>query len=210
MAERDPADDGGPRRPGRPRSAAAERAIIQAALALLAEHGVSGLSVEGVAARAGVAKTTIYRRWTDKNELVVDALAQVRGPVVQPPPGRSVREDLVFVLTALRREQTDPFWGQLIQKLIGGGREHPELTDQYLQRVVGPRRERFLEVLRRGVAEGTIRPDADLALAAEVLIAPVLLSGWMPRGPRIRPDQIPALVDLVLAGIGVPAGTRGR
>ena len=82
---------------GRPRSSEAERAILDATVALYAERGMAGLSVEAVAARAGVAKTTIYRRWPSKEELVLAAVTAARGPAPEPP-GASVRDDLLFLL----------------------------------------------------------------------------------------------------------------
>src|SRR5262249_60418902 len=77
---------GCPRRgPGRPRSEEAERAILHAALDLLARHGVSGLSIEAVAAHACVAKTTVYRRWAPQTRLGGAALAPLKGPGPRPP-----------------------------------------------------------------------------------------------------------------------------
>src|SRR6266542_1733281 len=86
------------RRPGRPRSEQAEQAIIEATLDLFAEQGFEGVCVEAVAARAGVGKATIYRRWPNKEELIIDAVASMKGPV-PPIGGKSVRDDLVTLLS---------------------------------------------------------------------------------------------------------------
>src|SRR5580658_2329777 len=88
------------RRPGRPRSERAERAILDAALELFAESGVAGVCMEAVAARAGVGKATIYRRWPGKEDLLLDALAALRMPL-PTPQGRSVRADLITLVDAL-------------------------------------------------------------------------------------------------------------
>src|SRR5438552_17303325 len=89
------------RAPGRPRSERAEKAIIDATLDLLVEEaGVAGLSIEAIAGRAGVGKTTIYRRWPNKEALIIDALASLKRPL-PPVPGRSVREDLVVMARAV-------------------------------------------------------------------------------------------------------------
>ena len=190
------------RRPGRPRSRRADDAIAAATVELLQRHGVSGLSIEAVARRAGVAKTTIYRRWPTKKELALDVLARVAGPILQPPAGGSVRDDLIFVLAAAWSKQRDPSRGSLLtRRLIGEADAYPDLAEDYLARVIGPRRQRLVAILRRGVDEGVIRPDADLNLAAEALVAPILISAWIPFGPRIKPPQIPDLVDLILAGL---------
>src|SRR5437879_4279834 len=83
------------RPPGRPRSERAEKAIIEATLDLLVEEaGVAGMTIEAVASRAGVGKTTIYRRWANKEALIIDALATLKGPV-PPLAGVSVRDDLI-------------------------------------------------------------------------------------------------------------------
>jgi Bacterial regulatory proteins, tetR family len=83
-------------RPGRPRSEQAERAIIEATLDLLAEVGIAALSVEQVAARAGVGKATIYRRWPNKEALIIDAAASLKSPLPDVP-GRSISEDLKII-----------------------------------------------------------------------------------------------------------------
>src|SRR5436309_7424818 len=85
--------------PGRPRSARADEAIIDAVLDLLAEgHSAETMSIEAVAARAGVGKATIYRRWPNKDALLVDAVASMKGPV-PAVLGESVRDDLVTLLS---------------------------------------------------------------------------------------------------------------
>ena len=96
-----------PRRPGRPRSPQADQAIIAAALAVFAEHGPDAMGIEQVAARAGVGKATIYRRWPGKEELLLDMIGALRAPLPQPQ-GRSVRADLSALVEALAREAADP------------------------------------------------------------------------------------------------------
>src|ERR1019366_8162530 len=88
------------RRPGRPRSEQADKAIIDAALSLFAETGPEGLCIEKVAARAGVGKATIYRRWHGKEDLMLDALTALKTPLPEPK-GKSVRSDLIALLDAL-------------------------------------------------------------------------------------------------------------
>ncbi|WP_181788689.1 TetR/AcrR family transcriptional regulator [Streptomyces phytophilus] len=94
------------RRPGRPRSATADRAILDAARAAIAESGWAGVTLGGVAARAGVAKTTLYRRWPGKNELVLDALADLFDSLRLPDHGSLARdvEDVVLQFAGLLRE----------------------------------------------------------------------------------------------------------
>src|ERR1043166_4984722 len=110
----------GQRRPGRPRSEQADRAIIEAALSLFAESGPEGLCIERVAARAGVGKATIYRRWPGKEDLLLDAIAALRPPLPQPA-GESVRDDLIAVLGAMREAVADPRRVREFALLLGEG-----------------------------------------------------------------------------------------
>src|ERR1700692_2821948 len=88
------------RRPGRPRSEQAEQAIIEPPLDLFAEQEFEGVCVEAVAARAGVGKATIYRRWPNKEELLLAALGSLKSPYPEPAGG-SARDDLVAMLTVM-------------------------------------------------------------------------------------------------------------
>src|SRR5450755_4120567 len=129
------AEDAAPhRRPGRPRSEQAERAIIDAALEVFAESGPEGLCIEKVAARAGVGKATIYRRWPGKEDLLLDALAALRVPLPQPK-GKSVRSDLVALLEALCRESADPRRARQFALLHGEGANYPRLIARYNETV---------------------------------------------------------------------------
>src|SRR5258708_11372027 len=112
------------RRPGRPRSEQADRAIIDAALTLFAESGPDGLCIEQVAARAGVGKATIYRRWPGKEDLLLDALAALKTPL-PPPRSRSVPEALVPLLDAMCRDTADPRRARPVALLQGQGAPDP-------------------------------------------------------------------------------------
>jgi AcrR family transcriptional regulator len=157
-----------PRRPGRPRSEQAERAIIDAALDLFAESGPDGLCMEQVAARAGVGKATIYRRWSGKEDLLLDALASLKTPLPEPK-GRSVREDLVAVLSAMCDEAGDPRRARQFSLLQGEGTKYPRLMARFVETVIEPRREVVRSVLRRGVATGELREDTDVEVAMFML-----------------------------------------
>src|ERR1700755_2004368 len=88
--------------PGRPRNAQADEAILEAVLELLsAGHSAAAISIEAVAAKAGVGKATIYRRWPNKEALLIDAVQAMKGPLPEPA-GRSVREDLLMLVKANR------------------------------------------------------------------------------------------------------------
>ncbi|MQA93155.1 MAG: TetR family transcriptional regulator [Streptosporangiales bacterium] len=192
------------RPPGRPRSERAAQAILDATLDLLGETGVAGLSIEAVAARAGVGKTTIYRRWSGKDDLIIDALASLKAPAPEPLE-ESVREDLVAQLNATRATAGDMRSRCAIGLVMGEGDRYPHLVERFHADVVEPRREVLRGVLRRGVASGELRADLDVDAAA------VLLSGAMmmtvrecPLGEQVPESAARRIVDLALDGLGGP------
>jgi AcrR family transcriptional regulator len=198
------AADGESRKRGRPRSESAERAMLAAAIELLAEHGYGGLTVEAVAAQAGVAKTTVYRRWPGKDELLFDALNTVKGPVVQPPGG-SVPDDLKWLMEHMRRAWLDPSHGQIMRRLSADAGNQPEHYRMFRERIAGPRQAVTRSVLQRGITEGRIRPDVDLDAVAELLAAPVIAAVMGHREAELTAEYVAYVVDVVLAGVAPPA-----
>jgi AcrR family transcriptional regulator len=150
------------RRPGRPRSEHCDHAIQAAVLDLLVEEGFARMSIEGVAARAGVGKATIYRRWPSKEELVVDAVVgHSREHVVSPDTG-SLRGDLLELLHAMvdkfRRD------GRLLLAFTAEQQHHPQLAEAFRRTFLDERRAATREIFERAVARGELPPDADLEL----------------------------------------------
>lgn len=184
---------------GRPRSEEVEHAIIQATTGLLAEVGYESLSMEAIAARAGVAKTTIYRRWDNKEDLVFAALAQLKRPL-PALGGTDVRADMLTLLDNVRRQWTDSVHGELMHRLSVGGLDHPELYRQFRERLIAPRRAVMLGVLSRGRDEGLIRADVDLPLVLDLMIAPILSAAFTHQ-PLPTPAELRLIVDIVLAGV---------
>jgi AcrR family transcriptional regulator len=148
---------------------------MTAALDLLADRGPDAMYIEQVAARAGVGKATIYRRWPGKEDMLVDALGQLRASLPQPQ-GRSVRADLVALLGAICREAADPRRARLHALMEGEGQRYPRLLARYAETVLRPRQEAVKSVLRRGIATGELREDTDLDAAAFLLSGAVLAS----------------------------------
>jgi AcrR family transcriptional regulator len=152
--------------PGRPRDEERGRAIEAAAIELLVEDGYSGMTIDGVAARAGVGKATIYRRWDTKEDLVVDAFLQrCRDHVVSPDTG-TLRGDLLQLYRALlakfRRD------GLATQAFVAEQHRHPELAATFRAAFLNERRAAMREVLERGVARGELPAQADLDLLGDV------------------------------------------
>lgn len=162
------------RRPGRPRSERAHQAILAATLELLAKVGYQGMSLEGVAARAGVGKTTIYRRWPSKEELAIEALASLDSPTEVRETG-DLRADLVATLRREMDPARQPTAVPLMMRLLGEVMENPELFHVYRERVVAPQMALLTEAIERAKARGELRNDVDPALLLELLGGPILL-----------------------------------
>ncbi len=189
------------RAPGRPRDARVDALVLETALAMLAEVGPTGLSVEEVAARAGVGKSTIYRRWPTKDDLVVASL----GALVMVPedvPEGSARDGIVYLVTQWWSTYNESPNGMVFQRVMAHAKSNPRLFESFYDAVIEPRRELFRVALRRGIERGEIRPDADiellvtLILGSSVYMNQVRSSGRDP-APGAGAD---ALVDAALAG----------
>ncbi|MFP8963657.1 TetR/AcrR family transcriptional regulator [Streptomyces nanhaiensis] len=185
---------------GRPRSAAADRAIIGAVLRLLERGiGVGALSMEGIAREAGVGKATVYRRWPGKDALLLDVMRALD----EPPPevrGRSVREDLVEILEGLRRKGLAKRDSALLRTMMSHFHSHPRLWQEYHDTVIRARRETLHAVLRRGVAEGEIRSDLDVELLGELFVGPMLSRALLHEWRELPEELSEQIVDGVLDG----------
>src|SRR5215475_6621441 len=185
--------------PGRPRSARADEAITDAVLDLLAGGTPpKALSIEAVAARAGVGKATIYRRWSNKESLIVDAVATMKGdlPAIA---GESLREDLIALLRPVGQPNSTRT-GQIMPCLLSEIRRSPELNSIW-QKLTEPRRELMRSVLRRGIANGELRPDLDVEITMAMLVGPLVARNVLMWNADLDvPDLVERLVDTVLAG----------
>jgi AcrR family transcriptional regulator len=187
------------RRPGRPRSEQADQAIIEATLDLFGEQGFEGVCVEAVAARAGVGKATIYRRWPNKEELLLAALGSMKSPFPEPT-GVSVRDDLVAMLTVMCHDRADPRKARRYALLLGEGQKYPRLMARYKETVVEPRHEAIRAVIRRGIGTGEVRPDADVEIALLALTGTVMAKEKAADG-SLDGEFAARIVDELLLGL---------
>ena len=177
-------------------------AILDATRELLAEGGVHGLTVEGVAARAGVAKTTIYRRWRSKEELALEVLIDMVERFVATPALDDTRAELVaFVGNAVRILGTT-LMGRVMQGLVSDLAADPELARAFRQRVVATRVAEVERLVERGIARGDLRLDSDRELLHELLFGPVYYR-LMLSGRPLEDGLAERIVDAVLPAFAV-------
>jgi AcrR family transcriptional regulator len=176
------------------------RVILDTTRELLSENGnVGTLTVEAVAARSGVAKTTIYRRWRDKWELALDAVMIDMLPGFTNPVdvGDTRKELFTFIDSVVKSLSTVPS-GPSMQGLVSEIATDPELSRVYREQVVEPRREQLRPVVERGIARGDLRPDTDVRLVHELLVGPIfyrLLFSGGPINRKLGTSLVDAIMD---------------
>jgi AcrR family transcriptional regulator len=189
----------GARQMGRPRDARADRAILETTLELIAERGIHAFRTEDVAARAGVGKGAIYRRYRSKDKLVTAAVAELVREEIGLPDTGSTRGDLLVLMREAVELYRSSMPAQLMPKVIGAMAEHPELARAVRDGFLAGRRAALSEVLRRGVERGDLRPDLDLELALDVLGGPLFYRLLVTGGP-LDEQLAEGVADLILRG----------
>jgi len=185
-----------------PRVERSKQVILDATRELLAEEGgVRSLTVEAVAARSGVAKTTIYRRWRDKWHLALDAVMIDMVPSFPDPVdvGDTRKELITFVHAVTKLLSSRPF-GPAMQALASEIATEPQLARAYRE-MVEARRAQLAPVVERGIARGDFRPDTDLRLVHELLVGPLFYRLFFSGGPIDRKLSL-RLADAVLDAFG--------
>lgn len=198
--------------PGRPRSERAHQSILQATIELLLEQGFAQMTVEAVAARAGVGKATIYRRWSSKAELVAEAIGCFSGKELHPVDTGSVRDDLVELGRQAFHTKEAGEVTTIMLRLLTERARHPDLQDAFMRRVVEPRRRVVAEVLERGIARGELRADLDVELLTDVLSGVISYRIMVSAGHHaLESDTLERVIDMFLEGVAArPARQRGR
>lgn len=198
------ADASAPSRGGRPRSDAIHRKILDATRQLLSEVGFADLRLEHVAARAGVGKATIYRRWGSKEALAQELLAELAGPHIAVADTGDTRQELLAAVLNPMRAVTETPFGPVIRAMLSQIAVNPTIGDPFRATVVQARRDEIARVVARGIGRGDLRPDADPEIATELLAGPVYFRLMF--GGELTVEFANRVVDNVLRGYGVPAG----
>lgn len=197
------APGGAAHRPGRPRSAEAGAAILEAATELLAEKGLSGMSMEEVAARAGVGKATVYRRWPSRGALALDAFLAEFQSRLAPANTGSLRGDLRLALETWVRAVTTTRAGKMLAGLIAEAQQDPDLAMAWRERVFNPLRQHHREIVERAVRRGEVPAGTDADLVLDLVFGSAyhrLLHGHLPLDERFALRA----VDLVVDGLLTP------
>lgn len=201
------AGEAAPCRKGRPRDERIDREITAAALAVLSDHGFDRFSVEEVAARAGVAKTTVYRRFPTRTDLIVGALQRLNDDLPPPPPKGPIRDRLVHVLSGVRHRMVSSARGRILMQVVSEGGRDPRLVQLVHERVLAPRRALIRSVISDGIATGELRADADADAVIPVLVGPMLYLGMWDASVPERDVTVESVVDLVLSGLTRASGS---
>ena len=180
------------------RSQRAHRAILEAAYELALDRGPAKVTIDAIAARAGVGKQTIYRWWPSKGALLLDVLADAVGAVSEMPDTGDVVADLTTQMTAvtdLFRSDFARFYTGLIAEAQADDAVARGLAEQLVDRAEGPRRQR----LEKAQRDGQIRADVDIAAAVEALYAPLYYRLLLRTAP-LSVDHVHAVIDAALRG----------
>ena len=186
------------------RNEASRRAILAAAFELVQEVGYAKLSIEGIAARAGVGKQTIYRWWPSKGAVLFDSFLMLSeqpdgGGNALPDTG-DLEADLKGVLRATIQELNDPRYDEPMRALNTEITHDPTLAALYAERLDGPMRELKKQRLRSAQRVGQLAEEIDLDVAVDMLWGPVL-NRWLQRSRALTPDYADSIVETALNGL---------
>jgi AcrR family transcriptional regulator len=186
---------------GRPRSEKADQAILGATLMMVAEHGVTATTIEGIAAAAGVGKTTIYRRWQSKTELIVAAVSQM-APRGDPPDTGTLYGDLKALAELQRQRLAGTGLLTVAPRVLAESMNDPELHQGFLDSVINPLRGLIRLFIQRAVERGDLRPDLNVEALVDILHSLPIYKILTSRGDPDSIAEIPdAYIPILLPGI---------
>jgi AcrR family transcriptional regulator len=194
---------------GRPRSEEADQAILDATLRMLGTQGVAGTTIEGVAANAGVGKTTIYRRWPTKTDLILASLSNIV-PTGEPPDTGTMGGDMAALAETQRRRLAGSGLSGIVPRVLAESMGDPELHQAFVERVVAPFRDMLRLFIQRGIDRGELRPDLEVEPLVDLLHAIPIYRILMSRGDPASLKQVPdAYLPLLAPGI-LNSSSAGR
>ena len=189
-------------KPGRPRSEQVRKGILAAALELLETQGLAGLTIEAIAAKAGVGKATIYRWWPSRGAVALDGLleaAETWTPFVENGP---VREVLRSHVRSLVRFYLKPSKGRALTAVIGAAQADPELASAFRERFISRRRRAARVILVAAQQRGELRADVDPELVMDLIYSPIYHRLLLGHGP-LSEHYAEQIVDAVFEGLSI-------
>jgi AcrR family transcriptional regulator len=172
--------------PGRPRSESSRRAVLEATLSLLDTMTIRELTIEAIAYKAGVGKTTIYRWWSSKTAVAVEAFVDVMVPNTPVPHTRSAADDISKHLSLLVRQYSGKL-GRIVAELLAEGQSEPEMLAEFRRRFFAGRRVAIREIIKRGIDSGEFDRKLDVEIALDTLYGAIyfrLILGHLPLDPE--------------------------
>lgn len=185
------------------RSGGVEAAALEAARELLAADGVKGLTIEGVAARTGLAKTTLYRRWRSKEDLALAVVLDMARTAISAPEGADVRTALINYLGAATTILRTTLMGRVMQGLAADLATDPHLAAAFRAEVGALREAHLTELVQAGVAQGQLRSDVDTRFLQDLLFGPLyyrLLFSGSPLDETLAERIVDAVLPALLPG----------
>ena len=183
-------------KPTRRRGSALERAIRDAVLELVVEHGAAGVTMEAVAARAGTSKPVLYRRWPDRSALLRETLVPLAKAAIPDADTGSYREDMLAILRGWAALFAGPT-GAVATAIIGAMPHDPELASAFRDGVIGWRKQAMAETLHRAIDRGEVRADVPIEVARELGQA-FLWHRFLVTGDPISDELVEHVVDEIL------------
>jgi AcrR family transcriptional regulator len=188
---------------GRPRDPSRDEAIIDATIDVLVRDGYDRLSMEGVAAAAGVGKTTVYRRWGSKAELVIDAMATLK-PAIDTIDTGTLEGDVELLIATSCSPRSQRLQQVMVSVCSALPRE-PDLLEAFRTRFTEPRIERIANMLERARTRGELGPEIDVAMAASLVPSLMLQRALMTGKPAGRGYAEQVVGSVLLPVLGLPA-----
>jgi AcrR family transcriptional regulator len=209
--------------PGRPRSPAIDQAVLRAAFSLFIERGLAGTSIEKIAERAGVARTSIYRRWANRDAFLAEAIEAARNQFAARYTADVIRRaaptDFAQLLLGVGELMARPEVKTLVTRLIGTIPDNPRLVEVYRDTYFMPRRRALLEALRRVQAAGALSDAVDVDVVADMLAGALIYRLIFDLGTSDTSNDVPGYVlkliralgfDLTALGLTAGDAARGR
>ncbi len=191
-----------PAKGGRPRNLQSQQAILEATLTLLATAGFDAMSIEAIAAAAGVGKKTIYRWWPSKEALAIDAIRnmqQTQNPVID---SGSLRQDLIAMLNNASQVVNGAYARGLVLNVLGAMLNHPEVYQVFYDQMLAPRLQQLTGVIQRAQARGEVRKDLDANEILGLIAGPIWYHLLFDQGDtHLSPPMLEKLIDGLFRGI---------